>query len=207
MSRSHSLPHHGRAAPHDPGDLYAYPPPWDIGRPQPAFAALAAAGTIRGRVLDAGCGTGEHALMCAALGLDATGVDLAASALHAAQAKARDRGLTARFLAQDARHLADLGERFGTVLDCGLFHVFTDADRRLYEGSLRAALEPGGRYFMLCFSDRQPGQWGPVRKITREEITATVAGGWRVDSVQPAIIDITADPAGIRAWLAVLTRT
>ena len=207
MTSSQSLPHHGPAAPHVPGDLYAYPPPWDIGRPQPAFAALAEAGAIRGRVLDASCGTGEHVLMCAALGLDVTGVDLSASALRAAQAKARDRGLTARFLRQDARHLAHLGERFGTVLDCGLFHVFTDADRRLYTDSLRAALEPGGRHFMLCFSNRQPGQWGPVRKITREEITATFAGGWRVDSVQPATIDITTDPAGIRAWLAVLTRT
>ena len=75
------------------------------------------------------------------------------------------------------------------MLDCGLFHVFTDADRRLYEGSLRAALEPGGRYFLLCFSDRQPGQWGPVRKITREEITATFAGGWQIDSIQAASID------------------
>jgi cyclopropane fatty-acyl-phospholipid synthase-like methyltransferase len=134
-------------------------------------------------VLDAGCGTGEHVLMCAALGLDATGVDLSARALHAAQAKARGRGLTARFLRQDARHLADLGERFGTVLDCGLFHVFTDADRRLYEGSMRAALEPGGRWLLRCFSDRQPGRWGPVRKITREEITTTFAGGWQIDAV------------------------
>ena len=207
MTSSYSLPHHGPAAPHDPSDLYAYPPPWDIGRPQPAFAALAEAGAIRGRVLDASCGTGEHVLMCAALGLDVTGVDLSASALRAAQAKARDRGLTARFLRQDARHLAHLGERFGTVLDCGLFHVFTDADRRLYTDSLRAALEPGGRHFMLCFSNRQPGQWGPVRKITREEITATFAGGWQVDAVQPATIDITTGPGGIRAWLAALTRT
>ena len=56
-------------------DLYASPPPWDIGRPQPAFLGLARAGLIRGRVLDAGCGTGEHTLMAAGLGLDATGAD------------------------------------------------------------------------------------------------------------------------------------
>jgi hypothetical protein len=60
---------------------------------------------------------------------------------------------------------------------------------------------------MLCFSNRQPGQWGPVRKITREEITAAFAGGWQIDSVQPATIDITTDPAGIRALIAALTRT
>ena len=120
------------AAPHGPEDLYAGPPPWDIGRPQPAFLALATAGAIRGRVLDAGCGTGEHVLMCAGLGLDAIGVDLASRALRAAEGKASDRGLSARFLHQDARRLADLGETFDTVLDCGLFHIFSDEDRPVY---------------------------------------------------------------------------
>jgi cyclopropane fatty-acyl-phospholipid synthase-like methyltransferase len=144
--------------------------------------------------------------MCASLGLPATGVDLAPRALHMAEDKARDRGLPARFLRQDARHLAGLGETFGTVLDCGLFHILTDEDRAAYTGSLRAALDPGGRYFMLCFSERQPGYWGRVRKVTQAEITATFADGWRIDSVEAATIDITTDPAGIRAWLAALTR-
>ena len=44
---------------------YSGTPPWDIGRPQPAFLALAEAGALRGRVLDVGCGTGEHTLMAA----------------------------------------------------------------------------------------------------------------------------------------------
>jgi 2-polyprenyl-3-methyl-5-hydroxy-6-metoxy-1,4-benzoquinol methylase len=70
--------------------LYASLPPWDIGRPQPAFLALADAGAIRGRVLDVGCETGEHVLMAAGLGLDATGVDLASNALHTAKQKARN---------------------------------------------------------------------------------------------------------------------
>lgn len=199
-------PHPGSQPPHGPEDLYASPPPWDIGRPQPAFEALADAGVIRGRVLDVGCGTGEHALMAARLGLDATGVDLAARALAAAEEKARDRGLTARFLLHDARHLADLGETFDTVFDCGLFHVFDDGDRAAYVDGLRAVVRPGGHYFMLGFSDRQPGEWGRVRKLTRAEIAAAFADGWRIDSIVPATIDITTDPDGIRAWLAALTR-
>jgi SAM-dependent methyltransferase len=198
--------HPGCPRPRAPEDLYVSRPPWDIGRPQSAFVALAEEGAIRGRVLDVGCGTGEHVLLCASRSLDATGVDLARNALRTAEDKARQRGLVARFLRQDARHLADLGECFDTVLDCGLFHIFDEQDRVEFVDSLRSVLAPGGRYFMLCFSDQQPGTWGPHR-VSREEITAAFAQGWRVDSIEPATIEVTIDPDGIRAWLVALTRT
>lgn len=186
-------------------DRYATTPPWDIGRPQPAFAALADQGALRGRVLDAGCGTGEHTLLAAALGLDATGIDLAPRALDTARAKARERGLTARFLRHDARKLADLGERFDTVSDCGLFHVLTGTDRADYVAGLRSALSRGGRYFMLGFSDRQPDdEWGRHR-MTHEEIEAAFAHGWRIDSLEPATIDTNVHPDGARAWLLATT--
>lgn len=200
-------PHPGPGTLAGPEDLYASRPPWDIGRPQPAFLALARADAITGPVLDAGCGTGEHTLMAAALCLDATGIDLASAALRAAGQKAAERGLPARFLRQDPLRLADLGESFGTVLDCGLFHIFGDCDRAAYTRSLRSALAPGGRYFMLCISDAQPpGDWGPVHRVSLGEITATFAGGWQVDSIEPATLDISTSPDGIRAWLTTVTR-
>src|SRR2546421_2189920 len=130
--------------PEDFDFLYAVTPPWDIGRPQPAFVALAQAGAIRGRVLDVGCGTGEHALMAAELGLDATGVDMATAAIEAAKRKARDRGLSARFLVWDAFELAVLDEQFDTVLDSGLFHVFQNDDRPMFVDNLRAVIPAGG---------------------------------------------------------------
>lgn len=188
-----------------PEELYASQPPWDIGRPQPAFQALAEAGVIRGRVLDAGCGTGEHAIMAAALGLDVTGVDLAGNALGRARRKASDRGVTVRFISHDARRLAEFGESFDVVLDCGLFHIFSDDDRAAYVGGLRSVLDPGGRYFMLGFSDQQPGDDGPHR-LRRAEIEAAFADGWRLDSIDPATIDVTTDPDGVRAWLVAITR-
>jgi cyclopropane fatty-acyl-phospholipid synthase-like methyltransferase len=188
-----------------PDDNYRTPPPWDIGHPQPALRALADAGALHGRVLDAGCGTGEHALMAASLGMDATGVDLAANALQTAEQKARERVLRARFVRQDARRLAELGLPFDTVLDCGLFHLFAEPDRGEYVASLRSVVPPGGRYFMLGFSDRQPGDWGPHR-LTRDEILAALAVGWRVDSIEPATIEIDADPHEIHAWLVQATR-
>jgi len=203
------FPHHDHRSGHwqQPDELYTgQRPPWDIGRPQPAFLALAEADEIRGRVLDVGCGTGEHALLCAHRGLDATGVDLAPTALAAGKSKADQRHLTARFLLHDARRLADLDESFDTMLDCGLFHIFDAADRATYVASLHTALAPGGRYFMLCFSDAQPGDTGPHR-VTRDEIIAAFRPGWRVDSIEPATIATLTDPDGIQAWLATLTRT
>jgi len=191
-----------------PDDLYVSPPPWDIGRPQPALQALADTGAISGRVLDAGCGTGEHALMAAGLGLDATGIDLATNALATAEQKARDRGLAARFLRHDARQIADLGERFDTVLDCGLFHLFHGtnpvADGTAYVWALHQVLLSGGRYFMLGFSDREPGDW--PHKLRRDDITAAFTNGWRIDSIEPARIESRLDSGDVLAWLTAATR-
>jgi cyclopropane fatty-acyl-phospholipid synthase-like methyltransferase len=186
--------------------MYAGAPGWNTGRPQPAFLSLAEAGAVQGRVLDVGCGTGEHVLMAARLGLPATGVDIAPTAIASAERKARDRGLSARFLLWNALELAALGELFDTVLDCGLFHVLGDDERALFADSLRSVLRPGGHYFMLCFSDRQPGDWGP-RRVRQDEIRASFHDGWRIDSIAPAKIEITISPDGAQAWLTTVTRT
>jgi cyclopropane fatty-acyl-phospholipid synthase-like methyltransferase len=199
----------GPVRPRRPEDfdvMYTATPPWDIGRPQPAFLELAQAGAVRGKVLDAGCGTGEHTLMAAALGLDALGIDASPTAIAAAEGKARERGVSARFLVWNALELASLNERFDTVLDCGLFHIFDDEDRASFVDSLRAVVPAGGRYFMLCFSDRQPGDSGP-RRVSQEEIRANFSEGWHVDSIEPAKIEVNTDPNGIIAWRSAITRT
>jgi cyclopropane fatty-acyl-phospholipid synthase-like methyltransferase len=183
------------------------PPPWDIGRPQPAFVELAERGMWSGRVLDAGCGTGEHALLAAQLGLDATGIDGVSGAIRQARRKAADRDLSARFLVWDALRLAELGEQFDTVVDSGLFHVFDDDDRAGYVAALAAVIPRDGRYCLLCFSDREPGTQGP-RRVSQEEIRATFAPPeWRIEAIDPVTIDTNMDDIGIRAWRASITRT
>lgn len=179
--------------------------PWDIGRPQEVFRDLAERGRLVGRVLDVGCGTGEHALMAAALGLDVTGVDTADTAVTIARRKAEERGLGVRFLTRDALELSALGETFDTVVDCGLFHVFEDHERPRFVDALRASTPAGAWYYMLCFSDREPGDWGP-RRIQQAEIRAGFSDGWHVESIEPARLEITIEPGSVQAWFASIQR-
>ena len=185
---------------------YQATPPWEIGGPQPVFVALADSGVIRGRVLDAGCGTGENALMLAARGFDVTGLDAAPTAIGLAEAKAGERGLTARFVVWNALDLQSFGDQFDTVIDSAMFHVFDNDRRARYVEGLATVLRRGGRYFMCCFSDRQAGQWGP-RRITQEEIRVTFADGWNIESIEAAQLGIGVDTGVAQAWLATITRS
>jgi SAM-dependent methyltransferase len=183
------------------------PAPWDIGRPQPAFARLADEGRLTGRLLDAGCGTGEHTLLAASRGADATGIDVAPTAIARARAKAAERGLIARFEVADALNLSHLNLTADTVLDSGVFHVFDDADRARYVSSLAAVLRPGGACYLMCFSDRQPGTWGP-RRIRADELRAAFSDGWTVESITEGTFEINPVDGStqVRAWLAAITR-
>ncbi len=172
---------------------------WDIGAAQPEFLQLAQAGAFRGRVLDVGCGTGEHALLAARMGLAATGIDVSRTALAIAADKATDRELTARFVECDALELARLGEQFDTVLDSGLFHWLGERDKYRYVNALKDAVPPGGRCFILCFSGRRRWLRSRGRGVTASQIRAAFSQGWIIDA-----IDVT---RGTCAWLVHLTRT
>jgi len=183
-------------------------PPWEIGRPQPAFVRLADQGLLAGRVLDSGCGTGEHTLLAAARGAEATGIDVSARAIELARAKAAGRGLAARFETGDVLRLGDLGLTFDTVIDSGVFHVFSDEDRIRYVASLASVLRPGGRCYLICFSDRQPGDAGP-RRVSQDELRAAFGDGWAITSIEAETFEINRamlDFASAQAWLAAIDR-
>jgi len=182
--------------------------PWDIGRAQPAFVRLADGGLLSGRVLDAGCGSGEHALLAAARGADVVGVDVSPRAIERARRKAGERGLSVRFEVADALGLGELGLTFDTVIDSGLFHVFDDADRARYVTSLASVLPPGGTCYLMCFSDRQPGSLGP-RRVRQEELRAAFSDGWAVTSIVAEAFEVNpglGTPTA-QAWLATIRRT
>src|SRR6478672_1651583 len=191
--------------PEDQQDTLIGTAPWDIGRPQPAFISLATSQQIRDPVLDVGCGTGENVLYIAGLGFDVTGVDSARAAIETAREKAKRRNVRANFRVVDALDLACLGTTFETVIDSGLFHVFTDEERSRFVASLAAVLRPGGSYFMLCFSDQETRE-GP-RHISQAEIRDTFQRGWTIRYIHAAAFETSIHEGGAKAWLAAIIRT
>jgi SAM-dependent methyltransferase len=167
---------------------------------------LASKGGFAGAVLDAGCGTGENALLVASLGLSVLGVDVAETALAIARQKADKRGIEVEFAAADAFQLERLERRFETVLDCGLFHTFNGDERLRYAASLAAVTEREGTLYMLCFSDDGPDT-GP-HPISQEELRAAFnpGTGWNVAAIELDRIQTRFHDHGAPARFATIKR-
>jgi SAM-dependent methyltransferase len=187
--------------------MYAGTPSWDLGRPQPAVIRAAEAGLIVGEVLDVGCGTGEDARWLAAAGQAVVGVDFSPRGIE----RARTGPPTdATFAVADARDLAAAGfgpdgRTFDTALDVGCFHSMAPSDRGRYAASVRGALRPGGRLVLLCWSDRNEYAGGPAR-LSQTDIHSAFADGWRVESIEPEVLESPRAPGTVLAWLATVRR-
>ncbi|MCX6684897.1 MAG: class I SAM-dependent methyltransferase [Methanoregula sp.] len=184
---------------------YRGTPPWDIGRPQKEFVELVRRGEMSGSVLDIGCGTGDHALFFAGKGYDVWGIDSSPLAIQKAREKADGRGLQVHFLVLDALGLSKLNRKFDTATDSGLFHTLSDEDRPVFVDNLAAILSPAGKYFMLCFSELEPGGYGP-RRITRREIQDSFRDGWSINYIRTAIFESRTRAEGPRAWLSSISK-
>ncbi len=187
-------------------EAYRGHPPWDIGRPQQVFKNLAESGRILGSILDIGCGTGENAILFAIRGLEVWGIDFVPEAIQLAHARAEQLGARVTFVQADALHLDQLRRKFDVVIDSGLFHTLSDEARPRLVESLRQVLQVGGLYFMLVFSDAEPGTKGP-RRISQQEIRDTFQHGWKVESIQPERFETTWNTVGAKAWFSIVVRT
>jgi len=188
-------------------DAYRTTPPWDVGVPQPAFVEIVKAGELNsGSVLDVGCGTGENALYLAGNGFSVTGVDLTSSAIIAAKAKSVERKLKVDFRIGNVLSLDFKDGVFDNVIDSGLFHTFPDDDRPVYAREIAHVLAPRGRYFMLCFSEKEPTDWGGPRRITRKEIEATFSSLFKINYIRDALFTTRFHSDGGKAYLTSATR-
>jgi cyclopropane fatty-acyl-phospholipid synthase-like methyltransferase len=156
----------------------------------------------RGRILDVGCGTGENALFLAEKGCDVTGVDIAHRAIEHAKEKAAKRQLGAVFFVCDVLTPGSCfveGE-FDTVIDSGLFHTLADEERPIFMKQIFRVLRGDGAYFMMCFSDKEPGEWGP-RRVSRGEIITALEPLFHINYIKDAAFESLFRKGGSKAYL------
>ncbi len=69
-------------------------------------------------------------------------------------------------------------------------------------------LESGGTCYLMCFSDRQPGDFGP-RRVRRDELTTAFGDGWTVTDIAADTFDIGPGLGSTtaQAWLATIGRS
>ncbi len=98
-------------------------------------------------VHDCACGTGRHTAYFAEWGYDAEGSDLSEGMLEQARARAREKGLDARFFQADLQDLADRAERTYDGILCaglGIAHLTEEEELRRALQSIYRVTNPGG---------------------------------------------------------------
>ena len=178
-------------------DMYRKGPPWEVGHPQSAFVELMSNNElVVGKALDIGCGTGENAIFLAQNGFSVVGIDLIPSAIEKAKQKARKLGVAIDFSVGDALHLRFPADEFDSVIDSGVFHIFDDKSRRVYIDQIAKVLRPDGGYFMLCFSEKEPTDWGGPRRVSKEEIEEVLAPNFEVNFIHETILESNIHESG-----------
>ena len=142
---------------------------WEKGEPSPGLVDFLAAHARlkKGTVAVPGCGTGHDVRALAGAGFDASGFDIAPSAIALAAEKTKALGLTAKF------ELADFlrdepPQKFDWVFEHTLFCAIQPVERDAYVSAVLRWLKPGGNYLAVNYlvpSDRS----GPPFTTSREE--------------------------------------
>ena len=96
------------------------------------------------RVLDLGCGTGNHSLVLAERGYDVLGVDLSPAFIKMAREKARTSDPAPQFAVGDMRDLGKLGRFDALICMFGAFDHLPRAEVGAVLHGFRERLEPAG---------------------------------------------------------------
>ena len=161
-------------------------PPWDTGVSPPELLDFIQ-NHRAGRAIDIGCGTGTNVITLANAGWQVTGVDFAPRAIKLARQKAREAGVQAQFLVNDATALKGIAGPFDLAFDLGCFHGIVQERRDRYLAQLDRMLTPGGFWLMYGFLKPEAGQPGTgLAEWEIDQLLTRLALIWRRDGLDRA---------------------
>lgn len=160
--------------------------PWYFPDIDPDLArALDARGLTSGRALDLGTGPATQAFALQARGFNVTGSDLSSHAIERAKARADQESKHIQFV-QDDILATRLQGPFDVVFDRGCFHVFAPEQRAQYVRTVAGLVAPSGVLFLKCFSEQQPGDYGPYR-LSPKDIEASFGEAFEIVSIERTV--------------------
>jgi SAM-dependent methyltransferase len=137
----------------------------------------------RGRALDMCSGDGTNSIYLASRGFEVYGVDISGTAVRIASERCRKRKLACAYEVGDVLNLS-FKEPFDLVFDRGCFHHISKEKKPCYVASLRRLLRPGGKFLLLCFSDKNP----PFEKnLTREDLRRYFGRDFRIHFIKDSV--------------------
>ena len=143
--------------------------PWEKGEPSPGLVEFLAAHPElpKGSVVIPGCGTGHDVRVWARAGFEASGIDLAPSAIRLSQERTEQAGLQATFAQAD--FLVEPPPRpFDWLFEHTLFCAIDPAHRDDYVKAILRWLKPGGQFLAIHYMIRD--EQGPPFGVTQEEL-------------------------------------
>jgi 2-polyprenyl-3-methyl-5-hydroxy-6-metoxy-1,4-benzoquinol methylase len=156
--------------------------------------ALKAHHILGGRILDLGTGPATQAINLAKRGFEVVATDISRSAIEKAKASAKRAGVSIKFQVDNILKSKLAPKLVDVIVDRGVFHVLPKEKRPIYVKTVHRVLRPDGWLFLKCFSDKEPGTWGPHR-IAKEELLGYFRGSFNVVSVIQTVFQGNVKPA------------
>ncbi|MFW6186060.1 MAG: class I SAM-dependent methyltransferase [Halobacteriota archaeon] len=176
-------------------------PPWDSDEPSTHLTELVESGVLRPcRALDICCGKGTEAIYLAEKGFTVSGIDISSEAIKMAREKAKSSNVSVNFEVGDVLYMPFKDNSFEFVNDKGCFHVFGPHEREEFAVEVSRVLKEGGRYLLRCFSDKQPGDYGPYR-ISTEIIDNIFSSLFEIDEIKDVDLGESGSPKGYRVLM------
>ncbi len=154
---------------------------WDRGEPSPPLKQYLERHAVTGRALAPGCGRGHEVELAVEHGLDATGLDIAPTAV--AEARARYPHLAERFVTGDFFNPPDeLRGAYDVVLEHTCMSALPPAMRAGYRRGIDLTLRHGGLLIGVWYinPDLDPGEQGPPYPLSEADLTALFADGYEI---------------------------
>jgi len=157
---------------------------WHSGQPDRHLVRLVNRQNIpKGKALDMCSGDGTNSIYLASQGFAVYGVDISSTAVRIARQRCAKRRLACSYEVGDILNLSFKGP-FDFVFDRGCFHHLAKREKSRYVAQLKRILRPGGKFFLLCFSDKNP----PFEKnLTKEDIRGYFGRDFRLHFIKDSV--------------------